>query len=66
MRFKACSRPARYTVWEMSGLPWVPVMATRSGWATLPMPMSSAAATSCRATPTASAVHSGSAGSRSG
>ncbi len=31
MRFKAPSRPARYTVCEMSGLTWVPVMATRSG-----------------------------------
>ncbi|MCY1248899.1 hypothetical protein D9M72_623830 [compost metagenome] len=41
----------------------MPVMATRSGWATLPMPISSWAATSCSATDTPSAVHSAAASS---
>src|SRR5690606_6150495 len=64
MRASASSRPARYTVWPMSRLTWVPVIATRSGWATLPMPSSSDAAVSCRAALIASGVQSASAARR--
>ena len=46
------ARPGR-RCGAMSGLTWVPVIATRSGWATLPMPRPSASAVSCSATPTA-------------
>jgi len=44
IRANASAWPARYTVWAMSGLTWVPVIATRSGCATLPIPRPSASA----------------------
>src|SRR5690606_14237327 len=65
MRASASSLPARYTVWAMSGLTWVPVMATRNGCATLPMPSSRASAVACSAAPMSSTCHRASAASRS-
>ena len=64
MRARASACPARNTVWSIEGLTWVPVIATRSGWAILPRPTPRASAVARRAASTPAGLQSATAARR--
>src|SRR6185312_7795863 len=63
IRRKAMSRPARYTVSSIDGDTALPVIATRNGCATLPMPMPRSVATSATSAWMSAGFHVGNAAS---